>query len=227
MSRRRSMRALRSCAVLGAVAAALAGNASAGTTYKQGADVAWVRGASAALQVGPSAAPTPVASRTPFGTPTTFSVMSTQPGWARVISTDLPNGRLGWIPSTQVRLTFDPYALEVDLSRRTLVVWRAGTIQQEIPVGIGAPGSATPHGQFAITDRLRNFDSEAYGCCLLVLSGHQTHLRSGWTGGDRLAIHVGSGIGAAVSNGCLHASDPAMRWLLDRIPLGTRIVIHA
>ena len=48
----------------------------------------------------------------------------------------------------------------------------------------------------------------------------------GWTGGDRLAIHGGSGIGESVSNGCLHARANDLRWLLRRVPLGTQITIH-
>ena len=93
-------------------------------------------------------------------------------------------------------------------------------------VGIGAPGTATPSGRFAITDLLAGSRlSSVYGCCLLALSGHQTNLPRGWTGGDRLAIHGGSTAGA-VSTGCLHAAEADLRWLMRLVPLGAQITIH-
>ena len=93
-------------------------------------------------------------------------------------------------------------------------------------VGIGAPGTPTPVGRFAVTDKLNGAAySPVYGCCILALSAHQTHLPSGWTGGNRIAIHGGSTAGA-VSSGCVHASTDALRYLMRSVPLGTRVVIH-
>src|ERR1043166_6515482 len=93
-------------------------------------------------------------------------------------------------------------------------------------VGIGAPGTPTPIGRFAVTDKLDGAAySPVYGCCILALSAHQTHLQGAWTGGDRIAIHGGSTAGA-VSNGCLHASTGALRYLMRAVPLGARAVIH-
>ena len=54
-----------------------------------------------------------------------------------------------------------------------------------------------------MTVKLVCFNPTAYGCCILALSGHQDNLPAGWPGGDRLAIHGGSGIGSADSAGCL------------------------
>ena len=68
-----------------------------------------------------------------------------------------------------------------------------------------------------------------YGCCILALTGHQPNLPSGWTGGDRLAIHgtdAPSSIGAASSAGCLRASDEDLRVLMATVPLGTQVSIH-
>ena len=93
-------------------------------------------------------------------------------------------------------------------------------------MAIGAAASPTPIGRFGITDELTGFHPEAYRCCVLALSGHQTNRPPGWTGGDRLAIHGGSGLGSAVSNGCLRASEANLRWMLHRVSLGTQVVIH-
>jgi len=61
---------------------------------------------------------------------------------------------------------------------------------------------------------------------VLALSGHQSHLPSGWKGGGRLAIHGGGGIGTAVSSGCLHADEANLRFLMASVPSGTLVVIH-
>jgi lipoprotein-anchoring transpeptidase ErfK/SrfK len=123
-------------------------------------------------------------------------------------------------------LSHDDLAVDVDLSARLLRVWRNGAVMRRIEVAIGAEDSATPIGRFAVTDELTGFNPAAYGCCILALSGHQTNLPRGWTGGDRLAIHGGGGIGSAVSSGCLHAGEGDLRWLLRSLPLGTQVLIH-
>ena len=123
-----------------------------------------------------------------------------------------------------------PLLLDVDLSKRVLVVRGAHGVERRISVGIGAPDTPTPVGSFYVTDKLRGADfGSYYGCCILALSGRQPHLPKGWSGGDRLAIH-GSPTptwGQAVSNGCLHASEADLRYLMRTVPLGTAVRIHA
>jgi hypothetical protein len=170
-----------------------------------------------------------LSSRTEMGSPQTVAVTRASPGQRfGVITTLLPNGHVGWIaaPRAALRLARIRTTLEVDLSRRLLRVRIGARVARVIRVGIGAPGSPTPIGRFAVTDKLNGADySPVYGCCILALSGHQTHLPSGWTGGDRIAIHGGSTAGA-VSAGCLHASTVSLRYLMRLVPLGAQVVIH-
>jgi hypothetical protein len=167
-----------------------------------------------------------LSSRTEFGSPRTLAVTRAAHG-LRVITTELPNGRTGWVNAHgALRLSRTTLSLDVDLSTRLLRVRSGGRLLRAIRVGIGAPGTATPTGRFAITDKLRGTDySAVYGCCILALSGHQTNLPPGWTGGSRLAIHGGSTAGA-VSTGCLHADEADLRYLMRSIPLGAQITIH-
>jgi hypothetical protein len=172
---------------------------------------------------------TSVGSRTEFGSPQTFSVAYVKGPWLAVRSTALGNTRLGWVRARRVSLLNRTLSLEVDLSKRELVVHDVG-ILRSIPVAVGAPDTPTPPGTFYVTDKLpgAGFGSY-YGCCILALSGRQPHLPQGWSGGDRLAIH-GSPTptwGLAVSNGCLHASEPDLRYLMKTVPLGTAVRIHA
>lgn len=197
-------------------------------TRLPGTLVAYVRtGRTVAVRTGPGS---PVAvrlsSRTEFGSPRTFAAVPFANG-LRVITAELPNGRAGWVQARgALRLSRSDLGLEVDLSMRVLRVRRASHVVRTMRVGIGARGTATPTGRFAITDKLRGADySAVYGCCILALSGHQTNLPPGWTGGDRLAIHGGSTAGA-VSTGCLHAAEADLRYLMRAVPLGAQITIH-
>jgi hypothetical protein len=172
---------------------------------------------------------TTVDSRTEFGSPETFSVAYVKGPWLAVRSTALGNTRLGWVRARHLRLLSRKLTLDVDLSRRELVVRDPG-VERRIPVAIGAPDTPTPPGTFYVTDKLRGADfGSYYGCCILALSGRQPHLPQGWSGGDRLAIH-GSPTptwGLAVSNGCLHADEDDLRYLMRTVPLGTTVRIHA
>jgi lipoprotein-anchoring transpeptidase ErfK/SrfK len=98
-------------------------------------------------------------------------------------------------------------------------------------IAVGRKGNATPRGRFSVTDKLRVTDpGSPYGCCVLALSGHQTHLPPNWPGGDRLAIHATtelSSIGRAASLGCIRVTSSQARWLIRTIPLGTPLYVKA
>jgi L,D-transpeptidase catalytic domain len=169
---------------------------------------------------------------TEFGGRRVLSVAARRGPWLGVVTTEMPNGRLAWVnrnhPSLQVRRT--AYSLHADLSGRWLELRKRGRRIRRITVAIGRPGSETPTGRFAVTDKLRggNFGSY-YGCCILALNGHQPKLPPGWSGGDRLAIHGTNApgtIGAAASAGCLRAGDADLHVLMRRVPLGTPVFIR-
>ena len=174
-----------------------------------------------------------VGSRTPFGSPRALAVVRTRGSrWLGVSDPALGNNRLGWLDARAGGLRYARTALEldVDLSSRTLVVWRDDTAVRRLSIGVGRPGSATPTGRFAVTDKLDGPAYSAYyGCCILALSATQPDLPAGWTGGNRIAIHgtlSSNDFGRAVSAGCLHARDTDLRYLMRSVPLGTPVVIR-
>ena len=172
-----------------------------------------------------------IAGRTEWRSPRVMAVVKRRGRWVAVLVPELANGRVGWIRMRDVTM-FDtvPWSLHADLSKRQLLVRREGRVMRRIRVGVGRPGHSTPRGHFAVTDRLRVTDpGSPYGCCVLALNGHQTRLPPGWPGGDRLAVHATSdlsGLGNAVSLGCMRARPRDARWLIRRIPLGSPVFIR-
>lgn len=171
--------------------------------------------------------------RTEFGSPMTLAISRTRGRWLGVVTTHLPNGRLGWVDPEEspVVRSRTRVSVMIDLSQRRLVVRRGDEALRRITVAVGRPGSPTPRGRFAVTDKLQGSRySASYGCCILALSAHQPYLPPGWPGGDRIAVHgtndPGS-IGSAVSAGCPRASERDMRYLMRKVPLGAPIFVRA
>jgi hypothetical protein len=172
-----------------------------------------------------------IAARTEWDSPRVLSVVERQGDWIAVLVPELPNGEVGWIQEDDVaRLDTVGWAIRADLRTREVVVERDGEVVKRFSVGIGRDDHPTPLGRYAVTDKLSVTDPNSpYGCCVVALTGHQTELPEGWPGGDRLAIHATrdpSGIGEAVSLGCLRADPKDARWLMNAVPLGTPVFIE-
>lgn len=168
---------------------------------------------------------------TEFGSPEALWVVRQSGAWLGVVSPLAGNGRLGWIRRSAARLTRVHWEIRVSLSARRVTVLNAGKVVKRYTVAVGAPGSPTPTGRFAVTDRLLTRDpSGPYGCCILALSAHSPHAIQGWAGGDRIAIHSTpetSSIGQPISHGCMRLTLAEGRWLLGHVPLGTPTIIRA
>jgi len=172
-----------------------------------------------------------IAARTEWSSPRVLSVVERQGDWLAVLSPELENGEVGWIQSSDVdRLSSVGWAIKADLRTRKLEVERDGETIKTFQIGVGREDHPTPTGRFAVTDKLSVTDSGSpYGCCVVALTGHQTKLPEGWPGGDRLAIHATndvSGLGQAVSLGCMRTDPDDARWLMDSVPLGTPVFIE-
>jgi L,D-transpeptidase catalytic domain len=169
---------------------------------------------------------------TEFGSTRVMSIAAQRGPWLGVVATERPNGKLAWVHMENRGLRFrrHGYSLHADLSGRWLELRRDGRRIRRLTVAVGRPGSETPTGRFAVTDKLRggNFGSY-YGCCILALNAHQPNLPAGWRGGNRVAIHGTNSpgtIGSAASAGCLRAADSELEILMRRVPLGTPVLIR-
>jgi hypothetical protein len=225
---------MRALAVIGATfacSAALAGHASAGASTEPSLALVVERGAKVAILRAPGSRTLAVAGwRTPFGSVRRLRVVEQRGNWYAVESDALGNGVVGWVPSTaRVRPVRIRMQVEADLSTRLVIVRRDGHVVLRRRVSIGAPASPTPSGRFHVSDRIGG-RRWGLGCCIVVLSGTQPRLPSGWSGGNRLAIHgrprSAAPVGAVTSAGCLHATESTLRALVRLLPLGTPVVIH-
>jgi hypothetical protein len=174
---------------------------------------------------------TRVATSTDFGSAEVLSIAARRGPWLGVVSTEMPNGKLAWVHRKNAGLRFrrSAYSLHADLSGRRLELRKGGRLIRRISLAIGRPGSETPTGRFAVTDKLRGGNyGPYYGCCILALNAHQPKLPAGWQGGNRIAIHGTDSpgtIGAPASAGCLRAADSDLDILMRRVPLGTPVFI--
>ena len=169
--------------------------------------------------------------RTEFGSRKVVSVLRRRGRWLRVAVPERPNGRPGWIRAAGTRPGAVDVSLHVDRSARRIAVRRDGRLLRRVPVAVGRPGTETPTGRFAVTDKLRTRRADSpYGCCAIALSGHQPKLLPGWPGGDRLAIHATpqtETIGTAASLGCLRAATRDLQALLRIVPLGAPVFVRS
>lgn len=179
---------------------------------------------------GPPAAE--VAQATEFGSPQTLGVVRRHGRWLGVTTPSLPNGSLGWVHSRDPGLTLERtrWSIHADVSSRKIFLRRDGRTVRRLAVAVGRPEAPTPTGRFAVTDKLSGGRfGPYYGCCVLAISATQPNTPPSWTGGNRMAIHGTSdpsSIGAAASAGCLRAAEGDLQVLMDRVPLGTPVVIR-
>lgn len=172
-----------------------------------------------------------IGTTTEFGSPQVLGVAARRGNWLGVVTSARPNGRLGWIRrGAGVAVERTRWSLHADLSEHSVTLRRNGRAVRSLSVAIGRPGSETPTGRFAVTDKLAGSRfGPYYGCCILALSGHQPNTPPGWTGGNRLAIHgtdAPGTIGTAASAGCLRAADSDLQVLMDKVPLGTPVFVR-
>jgi lipoprotein-anchoring transpeptidase ErfK/SrfK len=170
-----------------------------------------------------------IGKRSEFDSPQTLWVVSPRGRWLGVVSAQVGNGRIGWIPRRAASLHRVDWTLRVSLSARRLLVFNGGRIVQRDRVAVGGPDAPTPTGRFAVTDLLATGNPAGpYGCCIVALSALAPHAIQGWGGGNRIAIHATTdtaSIGQPVSHGCLRLTTAEGFWLMSHIPLGTPTLI--
>jgi lipoprotein-anchoring transpeptidase ErfK/SrfK len=150
--------------------------------------------------------------------------------WLRVRLPERPNHRAGWILRDHARARETPWRIVVSTGSRRLDVRRAGRLVRRFPVVVGAPATPTPHGLFAIGERIAQGPG-VLGPWALHLTAHSNVLDDYGGGKGRVAIHGRSGglladpLGSARSHGCIRLDNGALGWLVSRAVEGTPVLV--
>ena len=214
-------------------AAAVAERPTALRLYERGDPIVWVqKDAEVEVLTEPEGELVRrVGRETEFGSPTVFAVERKRGEWAGVLTPYRANGQLGWVrlDPGALRAGYTGTSAVVDLGDRTATVLnKDGDVVRRFSVTVGAPGTTTPVGRFAVTDTFKGDLNPSYGCCAVALTAKQPALPSGWLGGNRIAFHGTTGpLGVAASHGCVRAADDDVEALLRELPLGARVDVRA
>jgi lipoprotein-anchoring transpeptidase ErfK/SrfK len=170
------------------------------------------------------------------GVPTVFGVLAERVDarcratWYRVRLPMKPNGATGWVRAGEVELAEVRTRIVVDLSARTVTLFRDGRVAIRTPAAIGSPSTPTPTGEYYVDQRLVPSDPGGpFGPGALGISAYSEVL-TGWAQGGPIAIHGTNRpetIGQAVSNGCLRVPNDVLVRLFELAPAGTPVSVRA
>ena len=172
--------------------------------------------------------------------PQVFLEKSQQDGWVQVLLPVRPNGSTGWVKSSDVTLTPNPYRIDVALGAHTITVHNGNSVVYTGPIAVGATDpplpdagkpTPTPTGEYYLRILIQASDpTTVYGPYAYGLSGHSEALTT-YLGGDaELGIHGNndaSVLGKSISHGCIRMDNAAITMLAKQLPLGTPVSVTA
>ena len=149
--------------------------------------------------------------------------------WVRVGLAKLPNDTEGWVPRSALGgWSFVDTRLVIDRARFTATLLRSGRVIFRAPIGVGAPDTPTPAGQFYVRDRLAGFSSPMYGPLAFGTNAKSPRLTD-WPGGGVVGIHGTNQpwlIPGRISHGCVRLKNAAVIRLGQLMPVGTPVTIE-
>lgn len=152
-----------------------------------------------------------------------------RPTWYRVQLPLKPNGSVGYVRASDVRLVPVRTRILVDLSEREVALYEDGRKVLATPAAIGAPATPTPVGSFYVNQRLRASDpSGPWGPGGVGISAFSEVLTD-WVQGGPVAIHGTNRpetIGRAASNGCLRVRNEVLERIFAAAVPGTPVLIR-
>jgi lipoprotein-anchoring transpeptidase ErfK/SrfK len=177
-----------------------------------------------------------VPARTPLtGVHTVLPVLATATApagggrWVRVALPGRPNGRRGWIAAAGTRRTATPWAIDVQLGRRRVVVSEHGRVVRRFGAIVGKRATPTPRGTFFVEEAVRLRPGAHGGPYALATSARSNVLQEFEGGPGQIALHGVAGLagapGTAASHGCVRLSAKAITWLARRIGAGVPVRI--
>lgn len=152
-----------------------------------------------------------------------------QDGWVRVLLPERPNGSSGWVRASDVKITQNPYRLQVNLGAHEIKVFQGTNEIYKGNVAIGKAETPTPIGKYYIRVLLQTPDpNSVYGPFAYGLSAHSEVLTE-FNGGDgETGVHGNndaSVLGKSVTAGCIRMDNEQITKLSKVLPLGTPVEI--
>ena len=142
-----------------------------------------------------------------------------------------PNGRIGYVKAADVTLYQHDYALKVDLSEHTLVVYKAGKEIQRDTVAVGQSKYPTPTGSFFLRELAKPGNPRgSYGPWAFGLSAYSNVLQKFGRGDGQIGIHGTNqpgALGTNASHGCIRMRNASITKLAQTLPQGVPIEIVA
>lgn len=167
---------------------------------------------------------------TELGSPTWVPIIDRRPGWSRVLLPSRPDSSTGWVytgADTHPQEAHAAMSIDVDVTKRHLVLRKDNQDVGDWSVGVGKPNSPTPLGRTFIMASIRETVTH-FSPIILPLGTHSNTFDSYGGGPGTVALHGWpdkSKIGTASSDGCIRVSDDLLH-LLTTLPLGTLVVVH-
>lgn len=174
----------------------------------------------------------------PFsGGPTQLMIVGTASrsgvGYLKVALPKRPNGSSGWVKADDVLVSSTSYRVIVDTRTRRVTLTRAGKPIRSFRAVVGAPGTPTPTGLFAVSEIVAQPNPRGfYGPLVMTLTAFSNVLESFAGGPGRVAIHGRGGaslkdpLGSARSHGCVRIDNGQISYLAARISPGTPVLIR-
>jgi hypothetical protein len=149
--------------------------------------------------------------------------------WVQVRIPGRPNGRKGWVPAGALGYRrFTRWSLVVDRGMERALLKHRGKTVWTAPVGVGAPGMATPVGRFWIREKLRvPFGGGTYGPWAFGTAAYSA--LSEWPGGGVVGVHgtdQPSLVPGRPSHGCIRMRNADIRHLARMLPIGASLLVR-
>lgn len=154
--------------------------------------------------------------------------------WVRIGIPARPNGQTGWVEEEslgEVRTTYR--TLTIDRKRFVARLWEnrkdgRRRLLWQSPVGVGAPGTETPRGNFWIRERIKGFQTGTiYGYMAFGTSAYSK--LSDWPGGGVVGVHGTNEpwlIPGEISHGCVRVPNKKIYKLSKVLRIGTPVQIR-
>ena len=158
-----------------------------------------------------------------------FLVLAQEGNAYRVQIPMRPNGRTGYVRASDVTLYQHDYAMFVDLSDHTLIVYKSGKeIQREV-IAVGTAKYPTPTGSFFLRELAKPGNPRgAYGPWAFGLSAYSNVLQTFGRGDGQIGIHGTNqpgALGTNASHGCIRMKNASITKLAQTLPQGVPIEI--